>query len=261
MTFGSLFLNVYVGALSMVTGAVMGSFLNAWAWRMVHGESVAKGRSHCTACGHVLSAGDLIPVVSYFWRKGRCRYCGQKISVRYLIVELLMGLCFVTVVFTYGLTVSTLKILALCCVLLLAGLVDCDTYTIPDGCIVAGLALALVPGELSWREALLGAVIVSVPLLLIVLVADKVMGKETMGGGDIKLFCMTGAHLGPAVAVLHLLVSCLVGILFYLIAQPTGGKEPEEKGMLPFGPAIGLACWFCLLAGRPLIHWYFSLFY
>lgn len=72
-------LTVYICVLTGILGACMGSFLNCMAWRIVHGESVLHGRSHCDVCGHVLGAGDLIPVLNYIMHKGRCKYCGAKL--------------------------------------------------------------------------------------------------------------------------------------------------------------------------------------
>lgn len=66
------FLTAYCAAVTAILGACMGSFLNCMAWRVVHGESVLRGRSHCDACEHVLGAGDLIPIVSYAMHRGRC---------------------------------------------------------------------------------------------------------------------------------------------------------------------------------------------
>ena len=68
---------IYIYTLAGIIGAVLGSFMNCFAWRIAHGESVVKGRSHCAVCGHELAAGDLIPIASYLILKGRCRYCGE----------------------------------------------------------------------------------------------------------------------------------------------------------------------------------------
>lgn len=97
------FLTVYCCVLAAVFGACMASFLNCMAWRVVHGESVLRGRSHCDACGHVLGARDLVPIVSYLASGGRCRYCGAKLSSRHVWGEAMGGgdlkLLFVTGLF------------------------------------------------------------------------------------------------------------------------------------------------------------------
>ena len=74
---------IYCCVVSALLGAVFGSFLNCAAWRLGHGESVLRGRSHCTACGHVLGAADLVPILSWLFLRGKCRYCGSRIPARY----------------------------------------------------------------------------------------------------------------------------------------------------------------------------------
>ena len=94
-------LTVYICVLTGILGACMGSFLNCMAWRIVHGESVLHGRSHCDVCGHVLGAGDLIPVLSYIMHKGRCKYCGAKLSAGHVFAEVLTALTFLLLVLKY----------------------------------------------------------------------------------------------------------------------------------------------------------------
>ena len=106
---------VFFLAVAGVLGACLGSFVNCLAWRMVHGESVWKGRSHCTECNHQLSALDLVPVLSWLFLRGRCRYCGQKVSPRYVVAELLCAAYFVSMVWAYGLTVHALALCVLGC--------------------------------------------------------------------------------------------------------------------------------------------------
>src|SRR5690606_21391603 len=74
---------VFLVVISAVYGLLIGSFLNAWAWRLAHGESISRGRSHCPACGHQIRAYDNVPVVSWLLLRGRCRDCGAPISPRY----------------------------------------------------------------------------------------------------------------------------------------------------------------------------------
>ena len=80
--------------LSFVVGCCMGSFLNVVALRLEKEEDFIRGHSHCVECLHELSWKDLIPVLSWMWLRGKCRYCGRKISPRYWIVEVASGLMF-----------------------------------------------------------------------------------------------------------------------------------------------------------------------
>lgn len=125
-------ITIYICVLTVVLGACMGSFLNCMAWRIVHGESVLHGRSHCDVCGHVLGAGDLIPVVSYIIHKGRCKYCGAKLSAGHVFAEVLTALTFLLLVLKYDISLQALEYILLACLLLAAAFTDLEGYMIPD---------------------------------------------------------------------------------------------------------------------------------
>lgn len=252
-------LTAYILFVTLLLGLCVGSFLNCMAWRLVHHESVWKGRSHCARCGHTLSALDLIPVVSYACLKGRCRYCGEKISPRYPAAELLCGAVFVSLVSRYGLGWEAGRLLLLSCVLLVAALTDLESMEIPDRLHAAAILiwLAFLPlAPVPLDEALfgaLGAFGVAGPLLLIVLLADKALGRESMGGGDLKLLFVTGLYFGWAGTLLLLILACLLGLIFAALAR-AGGRE------FPFAPSICAAAWLVMLAGQPIVDWYLGLF-
>ena len=248
----------YILILTVLLGVVMGSFCNAWAWRLAHGESIATGRSHCAVCGHQLSARDLIPLVSWLSLHGKCRYCGEPISARYPAVELISAAYYVSVVLRYDMSWSALRFLLIGSLLLTAALVDLDQMELPDGLLMASAFLAVlrVPEEglAGLAHALMGAAAASVPLLLLVLLADRLMGRETMGGGDIKLMAVFGLHVGAFCSLFLLIAGCLVGLVFAIVTQKGKGNE------FPFGPSLVLAGWITVLAGQPFLNWYLSLF-
>ncbi len=244
---------IYFFIVSFIFGLIFGSFGNCWAWRIVHHESVVKGRSHCAVCNHELGALDLIPLFSWIFLKGKCRYCGEKISVRYPLAELILGLYFLSIFLVYGLSLDCLRFIILGFLLLVMSLVDLDIMELPDGLMIAAAVCALLRLP-DWKSILLGLVAISVPVLLISLVMDKVLGKESIGGGDIKLLAVLGMHFGPGKTLLLLIVSCLVGILFAVLAKKGKGKE------FPFGPILAVSSWFTALFGNAIITWYSSLF-
>jgi len=249
MPFLSLFSSAYILCAAGLLGLVFGSFCNAWAWRIVHGESIVRGRSHCALCGHVLAPQDLVPLLSWLALRGKCRWCGASISVRYPVVELISGVYYVSIVLRYGLTLDTLRLLILGSLLLTASLVDLDTLELPDGLLLGAALAALLRLPDGWKDALLGGLAVAGPLLLLVLLADRVVGRETMGGGDIKLVALLGLHFGPAQTLFLLILACVLGLL------------PGRKGgPFPFGPALSLSAWLTALFGPPLVDWYLSLF-
>ena len=250
----SPFLTAYILFVTALLGLVFGSFCNAWAWRLAHGESIAHGRSHCAVCGHPLAARDLVPLFSWLFLRGRCRYCGAPISPRYPAVELVSALYYVSVVLRFGLTVDALRFLILGSLLLTASLVDLDTMELPNGLLLAAALSALLRLPGGWKSALLGAVAVSVPLLLLVLLADRLLGRETMGGGDIKLVAVLGLHFGPLQTLFLLILACVLGL-------PRGAAMKKAKDApFPCGPALSLAGWLTALCGGPAVSWYLSLF-
>lgn len=232
-------ITIYSCFIAALLGACMGSFLNCAAWRVVHGESVLRGRSHCDVCGHVLAPRDLVPVFSYVFSRGRCRYCGAKLSPRHAVGEAVSALVFVSLLLRYDISLRTLEAWAVACLLLACAFADLEGYIIPDRFIAVGVVLFIVtlffvpdPG----KRAL-----------------DGLIGGVAVGGGDIKLLFLTGLFLGWQKNLLCLLLACVVGILWGLVRAKRG-----QQG-LPWGPGIALAAWSAALFGQNLIDWYLSL--
>lgn len=273
-------ITAYVLVLTAIIGLVMGSFLNCWAWRITHHESVMHGRSHCTTCNHVLGARDLVPLFSWLSTKGRCRYCGQKIPARYPLAEAFCALVFISIVMRYDVSLEALELLIFASILLVLSLTNLDDYLIPNGCIIAaiavraayivaaGLTQGIDMGALA-LESLIGGVAVFVPLLLVVLVADKVLGRDSMGGGDLKLFFVAGLYFGWQQCLFLIIVACVIGIVLAFAAPAPhtsadgtedNANQPRTRRTIPFGPSIALACWITMLCGSGLISWYLGLF-
>ena len=216
---------IFCVIVAIALGAVMGSFLNCAAWRIVHGESFLRGRSHCATCGHPLSAVELVPIFSWLLQRGRCRWCGQRISLRYPLSEACFALVSALCMMRFGLTVACLRnFLFLGCLFLLT-LTDLESMTIPDGCHIAAAVIWLLalpfdfPG---WREVglhLLSAVIYGGGLLIVSLAMDRIMGRDTLGGGDIKLFAVVGLYLGLAGTLVALLLGCVLGLSLSLVLR------------------------------------------
>lgn len=130
---------LYILIFAFLFGAVFGSYIDCVAWRLVHQERVARGRSHCDVCGHALGAGDLIPIISYLRSGGRCRYCGAKFSAESTWVELTLGLAFAVIVYKFDVSFVALRYLGLLVILMGLSLVDQKTLLIPDRFHVAGI--------------------------------------------------------------------------------------------------------------------------
>ena len=135
---------VYLLVLCVILGLCMGSALNCLAWRIANKKSWTKGKSICPACRHELHTRDLIPLLSYIFSKGKCRYCGEKISPRYPLTELGLAVIFVAVFLRYGFTLYTLDIMVLASCLFTLSLIDLDTMTIPDRFLIIPAVCQLV---------------------------------------------------------------------------------------------------------------------
>ena len=259
------FITAYLTFLAFALGACMGSFLNCMAWRIVHGESFVNGRSHCDFCGHVLTFDDLVPIISYIAHKGRCRYCGKKLPAGLLVAEIASALVFVSCLWKFDVSLEMLEYLLFGCILLAVSFADMEGFIIPDGFILAALVIRLVFIFLSGNimEQLVfsavGGLAVSAALLLIVLIFEKLMHREAMGGGDIKLIFACGLFLGLGKNILCLLMACVIGIVFALITQKFRAGQEDPK-IFPFGPSIALGAWLSLLFGDSIINSYVSLF-
>jgi len=268
MLFASPEITVYCLFLAVAAGAASASFMNCIAWRAVRGESFFKGRSHCDCCGHLLSAGDLIPIFSYLVRRGRCRYCGNRLSITHLIYELIGAVVFSTLMLKFDISFELLEYLLFASILMGAAFADIDRYLIPDGFIIAGIILRAGfilftgSGIRELADALIGGFGVAAVLLMIVLVTEKVMKREAMGGGDIKLICMIGLFLGWKKNLLMLFTACIIGIGTAFLTQERREREDssEDKKIFPWGPSLAIAAYLTLLFGDALISRYLSLF-
>lgn len=258
------FTKIYLIAVCALLGLVMGSALNCLAYRIANNQKWSGGRSRCPDCGHALKAADLVPLFSYLFLKGRCRYCGKKISPRYPAAEALLAVVYVSLLLKYGLTLETLFLMILCGCLFCLSLVDLDTQLIPNRFLLIpavgrlvfhlmthGFTLAALSAiwYSLWHGLLLGG-----SVLILSLIMDKVLGKESMGGGDIKLLFLLGLYFDLPCCFFLILTACVAGIS---LALALGAK----KGIaFPFGPALALAGWITLLFGSTVTGWYMSLF-
>ena len=252
---------VYLCALAAVLGLVMGSALNCLAMRIVAGERWSgNSRSACPKCGHTLSALELIPLVSWLIQGGKCRHCKAPISIRYPLTEAILAAVFVAMLLKFGLTAQLLSALVFAGCLLCLSLVDLDTQIIPDRFILIPIAVRaaqlLFTGGFS---ALLGAsvpgFIIAGAVLVISLIMDKVLKKDTMGGGDIKLLFVIGLYLTLPECLLMVMLACVIGIAMAAILM-----RVDSETAFPFGPALSIAAVLTMLVGSPIVNWYLSLF-
>ena len=242
-------------AAIFLLGLCTGSFLNVVIYRLPRGESIAVDRSRCPSCGKQLSWFELIPVISYLLQFGKCRTCHSRISLQYPVVELLTGAVFAVLFLNFGATLTLVKYLFLCSLLIAISLIDLRYYIIPNSLVITGLVggvlLNIAARDVGALSAIIGILATSGFLLLIAL-----LSKGGMGGGDIKLAAVTGLFLGWPLAPFGLFLGAGAGgllAIFLLLFKLRGRKDP-----LPFGPFISLGSFFAILYGFDIINWYLN---
>lgn len=254
-------------------GLCVGSFLNVCAYRISKNISVVFLRSHCPNCSHKLNALDLVPVASYALLGGRCRYCGERISPRYLAVEILTGILFIIAFYVFSSPMDIILTYIFICIILIIVLIDIDYKIIPDKLVVALMLVAIVNyslnlfinagsgiyGEKSWVNGILGAFIPSLLLFIISIVGSILLKvEEALGMGDVKLFIPVGLFLGWKLSLATMLISFIIGGIFSIILLLA--KSAGRKTEIPFAPFIAAGFFISLFWGWDLINWYFGLF-
>ena len=251
---------VYLTALFAVLGLVMGSALNCLALRIAAGKKWSGSeRSECPHCHHVLTPLELIPLVSWLIQKGKCRHCGANVSKRYPLTEATLAVLYAALFLKYGLTVSLVTPLIFVSCLFTLSLVDLDTQIIPDRFLIVPLIARVVELLLtrgfSGLTALIPGLIIGGSVLVLSLIMDKVLKKDTMGGGDIKLLFVIGCFLTLTECLLMVMIACVIGIAMASILL-----KVDSETAFPFGPALSIAATLTLFIGNPIITWYLSLF-
>lgn len=259
-------MELFVILLLFVTGLVMGSFYNVVIFRVPEGKSIVKPRSSCGSCGTVLKAADLVPVFSFIFLKGKCRYCKAEISAQYPLVELLSGLLFVVLYLKFGLTFELFFSIYMMSVLLMVFFIDLKHQIIPNGLVIAGLIGgaaffvlrfwhddAILDGA-AWYSPLLGMAATSGFLFVIALLGMLIYKGEAMGMGDVKIFLPIGLFLGLRLGIMALVFSVVIGGLSGLFLILT--KLKDRKSQIPFGPFIVVGSFLSLMFGQEVLMWY-----
>jgi leader peptidase (prepilin peptidase)/N-methyltransferase len=206
---------VFIGVTLCVLGAIFGSGVTALSWRLPRGESWVHGRSRCPVCGHVLGPFDLVPILSWVFARGRCRYCRAAVRARYPVIELACAAWAVLAWFKLGLVAELLPVLLWGWLLVALTVIDLDFQLLPDALTLPGTVLAVAAALLGPgpQHALLGMVAGSGYLWLFAWIWTTFLKREGMGGGDIKLAAMFGALLGPVGAFLTITLAAFAGAL------------------------------------------------
>lgn len=261
-----------------IFGSIVGSFLNVCIHRMPKSESVVWPRSHCPKCQKRIPGYDNIPFISFILLGGRCRFCKEKISLRYPLVELLTAILTVALFNWFGLSYGFFLYMVMLWGLIIATFVDIPHRIIPDEVSVGGMIIGFIMVSITgftfdpvkftfvpMIESLKGIIVgggviyltgVTFDLVYFKLLKRPAIGGETesMGAGDVKLLAMIGAFMGWQMALLIFFLAPFLGIVIGIINLIT-----KKDHTIPYGPFLSIAALLALFWGHRIIQLIFPL--
>ncbi|OGO17983.1 MAG: hypothetical protein A2Z15_00475 [Chloroflexi bacterium RBG_16_50_11] len=250
-----------------LVGIAVGSFLNVCIDRLPLRKSLVSPPSHCDSCQRQLGLLDNIPILSYLFLRGRCRYCGAHIPVRVLLVEFVTGLLFFLAFWRYGLTAQFGITAFWCCVFLVIIFIDWEhklilnVITYPAAVIaVAILAIhTYVPGtSLIVSQATLINGLISGAVLFVFFLLIILLRPDAMGMGDAKLVALIGLVSGFPLVVFSMMIGIVIGGIVAVILLST--KKKGRKDVIPYGAFLGIGPIVALIFSPDIVNWYLGFF-
>jgi leader peptidase (prepilin peptidase)/N-methyltransferase len=245
-------------------GLIIGSFLNVCIYRLPRNLSIVKPPSSCPKCDTKIRPWDNIPVLSYILLMGRCRSCGEKISIRYPLVEILNSILYFLAYIHFDFGWHLPFIFAFLSALIVITFIDIDYQIIPDLITIPGIGIGLIAGtffmpdplsieftSIGFKNSFIGLLAGGGIFYLIAIVS-----RGGMGGGDIKMMAMIGAFLGWKSVLLTTFIGSLLGSIFgifFMIFKKTG-----RKTKIAFGPFLALGAIITLFKGKEILYWYLN---
>ena len=245
--------------LVLLLGLVIGSFLNVCIFRIPREESIAFPGSHCMKCGYKLKWIDLIPVFSYIALHGKCRKCGDKISIQYPIIEIANGLIYIFIYYKYGLSLECLKCMILCSLMIVIGVIDFKTKFVYMQTTIFGVISGIGFIVLDWIinksfpiDNIAGGFLGFIFIWLIVVVT------KGMGEGDIEISLVGGLFLGLKGTIFMLFSAVILGGIVSGIILLL--KLKDRKAEIAFGPYLGIGAVISMFFGNEIINMYITKF-
>lgn len=245
--------------LIIILGLVIGSFLNVCIYRIPLEESIIFPPSHCGICKNKLTPMDLIPVISYIFLKGRCRFCKEKISIRYPLIESLNAILYLIIYLKFGITIITLKYCVLASLLIVIGMIDYDTQFVYLSTIIFGMIMSILFIIIQYImykngvfDLILGGIIGALIIGVIVYIT------KGMGEGDIEIAAVCGLFLGVKGIIVGLFLGIVIGGIVGIIILALKLKKAKDK--MAFGPFIAIGCLISMIWGSRLVEMYLTLF-
>ena len=220
----------------------MGSFYTVVGQHLPNHEPFLTNRSHCDICNHKLSFLDMIPIISYIFLRGKCRYCHTKFSNLSTYMELFTGILFACSYYVFGFSYNLLIALGIVTLLIIVSVSDITYFIIPDELLIffTGyflIIIALNNGVLTALWSILSGFLLFSLMYIIMLFGNFIFKKETLGGGDIKMMFVFGLILHPIIGIFSIFISSLLALPISMLLLWKKGQN-----LIPFGPFLIIGC-------------------
>ena len=233
--------------LFFVLGTILASFYLVIALRIPNKESIVSPASHCDSCKHKLAWFELMPILSYIFLRGKCRYCHKRIPLYTLLVELLNGVLFSLGYYMYSISYELFVYLIIVSLLIIIFVSDFKYLVIIDSPLFISMVLILILkfiyfGFDSFLKSALAGLIIFVFLLIVKILGDKFFKRESLGWGDVKLSIFMGITLGLKLGLISLIIGSFIALpyaTYYVI------KKQEKE--IPYGPFLILGVLICFI--------------
>ena len=232
-----------------IFGLLMGSFYTVVGSRLPKGEKIINDRSHCDECQHELTLLDMIPVFSYLFLRGKCRYCKEKINPLSTSMELFTGTLFAVSYFRFGFSYELLMALGLVSMLIILAVSDISYYVIPDEILIffSGYFLIITTiqfGVIAALMSILSGIILFSIMYILMLIGNFLFKKESLGGGDIKLMFVMGLLIEPLLGLISIFIASFIALPIAIILLKT-----KNQRLVPYGPFLLIAVMFIYFTG------------
>ena len=224
-----------------ILGSLCGSFFTVIGLRLPKKENFTTTHSHCDTCHHELKLYEMIPMISYIIQRGRCRYCHEKIDILSTIVEFFTGLLFATSFYSFGFSYEFIIGIGIVSLLMIVIVSDLTYLIIPDEVLIFFSIYFIIFQflNLGWYDGLmkiLSGLFLFTLMYVIMLTGNKVLKKECLGGGDIKMMFVFGLVIDPLLGTLTIFLGSFIALPISLLLL----YKSKEK-VIPFGPFLLIA--------------------
>lgn len=221
-----------------IFGLFMGSFYTVIGLRLPKHENFLTDRSHCDKCQHNLSLLDMIPLLSYLFLKGRCRYCKAKINELSTYMEFFTGVLFSLSFYVFGFSYELLIALGIVSLLIIVSVSDISYYIIPDEILIFFIGfftiiITLNSSVLNALISLLSGFTLFIIMYTIMIFGNYLFKKESLGGGDVKMMFVFGLILNPFLGLISIFLASFLALpvsIFILLKK--------HQNLVPFGPFL-----------------------